>query len=284
MNYLRLLLPLLLFYGCNKEKLKAPDAFFIKPQSITVSTTTLQGTGSHKITDLWYYVNNSFKGAFPTENTLPIPSSGQTQVLIYPGIKNNGISATRLAYEFYEPITIDTAIASGNTFYPNLIFKYKSAAVFKWVEDFEGFGTTSGITITKTNNSDTTFTILNKVSNPSADVFEGNRCFYFGLDANRAIGVFQSTALYNLPKGGAPVYLELNYKCTQPFEVGVYSTTGGYTYASSVNTSPNWNKIYIHLSTAVTTNLGSLVGLYFRSVKQVDNPEFFIDNIKIVSY
>lgn len=284
MKYLRLFLFLLLFYGCTKESLKAPDAFFIKPTNISVSSTTAQGTSSHKITDISYYVNGKFQGFFPIGSTLPIVSSGLTNLSFQPVIKNNGISATRQPYVFYEPIRFDTTVAAGTTFSRNLTFNYKSGCVFHWVEDFEGFGTTSGITIVKSNNSDTTFSILNKLTDPNADVFEGSKCLYFALDANRQIGQFQSTATFNLPKGGAPVYLEINYKCNQSFDVGVYSTNSAYTYVSSVNDSETWNKIYIQLSAGVSTNLTTNCGLFFRANKQVDNPQFFIDNIKIISF
>lgn len=284
MGYLRLFLLLVLFYGCTKESLKAPDAFFIKPENISVSTTSVQGTTSNKITDISYYVNGKFQGVYPIGSTLPIKSTGLTNISFLPVIKNNGISATRIPYEFYESIKLDTTVETGTTFNRKLTFKYKSTCKFHWIEDFEGFGTTSGITIVKSNNSDTTFTILNKSTNPNEDIFEGNKCLYFALDANRQIGQFQSTATFNLPKGGAPVYLELNYKCNQAFDVGVYSTVGAYTYVSTVNDSENWNKIYIQLSAGVSTNLTTTCGLFFRASKQVDNPQFYIDNIKIISY
>lgn len=283
MRLLRLFVLVLFFYGCNKETLKAPDAFFVKPQNISVSTTTVHGSSSHKITDLWYYTNNQFQGAYPSGNTLPIVSSGSTKITVFAGIKNNGISATRQPYVFYESIEIDTNVAAGNTFNRNFTFKYKDACKFQWLEDFEGFGTTSGISIIKSTNSDTTYTILNKSINPNADVFEGSKCFYFALDANRQVAQFQSTATFSLPKGGAPVYLEINYKCNQSFDIGVYNGFT-YTYVSTVNDSPDWNKIYIQLSAGVTLTQASSVGLFFKAVKQVDNPEFFIDNIKIISF
>lgn len=283
MRLLRLFVLLLFFYGCNKETLKAPDAFFIKPGTIAVNSNTAQGTSSHKITDLWYYVNNQFQGVFPAGNILPISSNGQTQIVVFPGIKNNGISATRQPYDFYEAIKIDTTIAAGQTLTRNFIFKYKSNCVFHWIEGFEGFGTTSGISMVKSNNSDTMFTILDKTVTPNADIFEGNKCIYFALDANRQIAQFQSTATFNLPKGGASVYLEFNYKCNQPFDVGVYNGFS-YTYVSSVNKSDTWNKIYIQLSAGVTTNLATTAGLFIKAVKQTDNPQFYIDNIKIISY
>ena len=89
---------ILFFYGCSKEKLKAPDAYFFKINTISVAVTTpsIQGTTSHKITDLWLYVNGNYKGAYPTGSLLPIATYGPSKIQIYAGIKNNGISATRI--------------------------------------------------------------------------------------------------------------------------------------------------------------------------------------------
>lgn len=283
MRLLRIFLLLLFFYGCNKEKLKAPDAFFILPKSVSVSSSSLQGTSSHKITDLWYYVNNQFKGAFPSGNILPVTSTGQTEIVVFAGIKNNGISDTRQPYEFYESIKIDTSVAMGSTINKNLVFNYKSSTKFHWIEDFEGFGSTSGVTIQTAINSDTTFAILNKISNPNADVFEGSKCFYFGLDDNRRLAHFQSVNTYNLPKGGAPVYLEINFKCSQPFSVGLYSGLNTFPIGV-INTSHAWNKIYIQLSSGATQNTGSTAGLYIAASKSTDDAWFYIDNIKILSY
>jgi hypothetical protein len=276
-----------LFIGCDKqkEKLKAREAFFVQPQSVTVSTLAVQGTASNKITDLWYYVNGEFKGAYPVGNILPIPSTGPTQVQIFPGIKNNGISETRLPYEFYQPIILDTSLAPGTVCNRNFTFQYKSSTKFKWIEDFEGWGTTSGISIKTSNNSDTDFVVLDKNVDPQADVFEDKKCFYFALAGDRRIGQYESISQFVLPKNGATVYLELDYKCTAPFEVGVYSGTQ-YIYLASVSAKEFWNKIYIQLSSGVSTLSGNSCGLYFRAFKASNKAveEFRLDNIKILSY
>jgi len=283
-----IILLILLFIGCNKEKQKAPEAFFIKPESISVAVTnaTLQGTNSHKITDLWYYVNGQFKGAYPVGNMFPIPSTGPTQIVVYPGIKNNGISATRQPFEFYEPVTIDTSVTPGTVVNRNFNFKYKAGTKFNWLEDFEGFGTTSGISIKTSNNSDTSFTILDKTVTPGADIFEGTKCFYFAVDDVKKVAQFESVSQsYALPKSGQPVYLEINYKCTQPFDIGVFSGTT-LIYVASVNTNENWNKIYIQLSTGVSTLPNSTCGLFLRAFRDgnASSSQIWIDNIKIISY
>jgi hypothetical protein len=286
MRLFGIFLLLLLFIGCNKEKLKAPDAFFITPETVNlaVSNPSVQGTTSQKITDIWYYVNGQFKGAFPVGNTFPVPSTGPTQVTVFAGIKNNGISATRQPYEFYEPIFFDTSVTPGTQIKRDFTFKYKTGTVFRWLEDFEGFGTTSGVSIKNSNSTDTSFSILNLVTNPTADVFEGTKCMYFALDDNKRNAKYESNFQYALPKSGAAVYLEINYKCTGPFEVGVYSGTS-YWYVSGVNASDSWNKIYIQLSSGVSSLTGNC-GLYVRALKTDNLPktEYWIDNIKIVSY
>jgi hypothetical protein len=287
MRPIAIFLLLLIFTACSKlkDKQKAPEAFFMQSEAVAVSTTTLQGTQSHKITDLWYYVNGQYKGAYPTGNIFPVASTGPTQLTVYAGIKNNGISTTRLPYEFYEPLVIDTAIDPGKLVKRNFTFKYKSGTKFNLVEPFEGFGSVSGTSIKVSNNSDTTFQILDKTSNPSADVFEGNKCMYFAVDNVSKIAQFETTVAYNLPKSGQAVYLELNYKCSQPFDVGVFSGSS-FQYAGTVNTSPEWNKIYIQLSTAVSSLPNTSCQLYIRTLfnGEASYQQFWIDNIKILSY
>lgn len=276
----------LLFIGCNKEKLKAPDAFFIKPESITVAVTnsTLQGTTSHKISDIWYYVDGKFKGAFPAGNMFPVTVSGPTRLTFFAGIKNNGIAATRQPYEFYESLNFDTTVSQGTIVKRNFEFKYKSAVKFHWLEDFEGFGTTSGISIKNSSNTDTSFAIATSTLAPFPNVFEGTKCLYFAVDNTKRAAQYESTSTFNLPKSGEPVYLEMNYKCTAPFEVGVHNGSNYY-YVAGINTSSDWNKIYIQLSSGVSTLSGNC-GLYIRTFKNNTDAvsEFWIDNIKILSY
>ena len=272
--------------GCNKEKQKAPEAFLIKPGSIALAITdaTVQGTASHKITDIWYYVNGQFKGAFPSSSTFPVPSTGPTALIFFPGIKNNGISATRQPYEFYSPVVLDTAVHPGTVVNLNFSFNYKSATKFRWLENFEGFGTTSGISIQKSNNTDTSFAILTNTMIPAPDIYEGTKCMYFAVDDDKRVAQFESVAQFPLPKNGEPVYLEMNYKCTDAFEVGVYSGTN-YWFIAGVNASSEWNKIYIQLSSGVSQLPGNC-GWYVRTVKSAPGGknEYWIDNLKILSY
>ena len=107
---------------------------------------------------------------------------------------------------------------------------------------------------------------------------------YFAVDDIKRVAQYESNFTYALPKTGAPVYLEINYKCTAAFEVGVFSSTT-YWYVAGANASPTWNKIYIQLSSGVSQLSGNC-GLYIRTFKlsEAAKEEFWIDNIKILSY
>ncbi|MGZ3882939.1 MAG: hypothetical protein ACXVPD_01855 [Bacteroidia bacterium] len=240
--------------------------------------TSAQGSASQKITDIWFYVNGLFKGTYPVGNTLPVDAKGSAKIVFYAGIKNNGISETRQPYEFYAPVETDTTVNSDITVTRDFSFKYKSNTIFHYVEDFES----PAMNLKSSPGSDIQqFQMLNN----SYDKLEGNY-MYFSIDGNDRNGFFESVNQYSLPLDGAPVYMELNYKCNQPFTVGVCN---GYDYRSAVtvNGSPGWNKIYIQLSTVVSTPpTYAKYGIFIRALKQkeLEKAEFFIDNIKLLSY
>ena len=61
----------LLFSNCNKEKLKAPPVSYLKIDTALVAVSSAsQGTTSNKITDIWVYVDQQFKGAYPLGNLI----------------------------------------------------------------------------------------------------------------------------------------------------------------------------------------------------------------------
>jgi hypothetical protein len=279
-----LLINLFLLPSCKKY-VAAEAAFFIKPEAITVTpTSTTQGSGSHKITDLWLYVNGKFQGAYPTGNLMPIITKNENvKINILAGIKNNGISDTRISWPFYDLINIDTLVESGKTINRSITFKYNPNTKFEWMENFDGSGFTlvkSIGTVSGNGNSDANWSI-----SPTSEAFEGKSAVIdmSGMFTG-AIAQVESAATHTLPLANANVYLEINYKCNERFEVGVIS---GSTTKSTVFVTPseNWNKIYIHLADALNREPNSTAQkIYFKMVKNGDipNQKMYLDNIKVV--
>lgn len=271
-------LPVLFFTTCKKYQ-PAPSAFFIKPVSLNVAPTSQQGSASHKITDLFLYVNGKFQGAYAYGSTMPIVNYGESvRIDIFAGIKNNGISGTTITWTFYDKISFDTLVESGKTIERGLTFKYNPGVNFLWLEDFDG----AGISLVRSSPTSLT-TSLNIVS--SAESFQGKSAM-FELPSNIILGQFESSIAYTIPLGNPNVYLELNYKCDLELEVGI---TDGVNLKNAItlNAKSEWNKIYIQLAEAANRlPAPTQQKIYFRALNpnQMNNARVWLDNIKLITF
>jgi len=269
----------LVAFSCKKDFKPASEAYFITTNKVQLITKLNQGYGSHNITDLWLYTNGFFRGAYPIGSKMPIMlADGKASIQLLAGIKNNGISETRINWLLFEPIKLDTIVKSGENITRNFSFNYKDAVVFKWLESFE----LSGFSLVKSAISDTIF----KVHTNDEHVFEGNKSIELGLTGNALLAQLESAVAFDLPTGAASgnVYLELDYKGNTQFEVHV-STNNDLAYVSTVNPKENWNKIYIQLSDAININTAStfkkIVIKVFRN-QSITEQKIYLDNIKLV--
>jgi hypothetical protein len=266
---------LFLLSSCKKYK-PAGEAFFIRASKVSLAVTKGQGSANHKITDLWLYVNGKFQGVYPVGNIMPVPSNGQTaRIEIFAGIKNNGISDTRIYWSFYELLRIDTLVENGKTIDRAFTFKYNANTTFTLNESFDD----SGFTVRKSDISDTIFNVI-----ASADSFEG-KSIELGLTGSHKVAQIESSGDgFALPLGSGNVYLELNYKCTHEFVVGLLGNNNYEKPVITLNPTDEWNKIYIQLSTAVSSPpTSNKYKVYFRLLKKTSSdPKVFLDNIKLV--
>ena len=279
-KYILFLIVFLVLISCNKTKLKSPDACFIVINNPTLLTNpTIQGANSQKITDIWYYVDDNFKGVFPIGSIMPVLGTGNSKITLFAGIKNNGISATRLPYEFYKGDVINQYFESGKTYTFSPVFEYLTGAVFptQGCEDYENPG------VKYQSVGDSSTVVIADVNK----VFGGiGHSLFMSMSDLKPTSQIKTSSSMSLPVGGTPIYLELNYKCNQPFEVGVIAGATEVRPAITVNPSPEWNKIYIQLSLAVSTQpTYNYYDIYIKATKQGDvpTPEIYIDNIKLVT-
>mgnify|MGYP000753315878 CR=1 FL=1 len=257
---------------------------YIQIDTIQLSTDyTAEGTESHKITDAWVYVNDQLIGTYELPATVPVLKSGSNKIVVYAGIKMNGVSATRIPYPFYEPYEITTELFPDSIIKFEPVVHYYSSATFPWKEDFEN----PGYTLEITSMSDTTF---DKVTG-TADVFEGSSSGHFVMrNPPHILLECKTINEYALPKGGKPVFLELNYKCNNTFRIGIFENEGGASnqvpQTIVINKSENWNKIYVNLTNEINLFANATsYNVYFGVIPDDESnpqPEVFIDNIKLV--
>lgn len=266
--------------SCDFINPEEPVPSYIHIDKFTLTTTSEQGSSSSKITDAWVYVDDQLIGAFELPATFPVLQEGIHNVKIKPGIKVNGIAATRAIYPFYTYYSSDVTLIKDSAITINPTITYNASTVFEWKEAFED----GGISIEKTMFSDT---IMEKTSDVNA-LFEGNYSGVVHLDENHILYEGNSINNFDLPGGDTPVFLEMNYKTNCEIYVGLYansstqSTPFGILYLNKTDT---WNKIYINLKTAVNSNTGATgFQVFFHIEKSSDasSGTILFDNIKLI--
>jgi hypothetical protein len=277
---------LMFFAACNKFEGEQTIPSYLKIDTVFFSTNyPTQGSKTHNFTDVWVYVNDQLIGAFEMPVTIPILITGSQKLEIRPGIKLNGISATRAPYPFIKPY-----INNSFTFFQDSIVSLKPTVSyydninFVWTEDFEG----TGLSIEKTPQSDTNIAKTQPSNHPEALLSEySSYSGYVHLENDKKKFQIASFNGYDLPGKGTPVFLEIDYKCSRYFGVGLFANVDNSVVSLPlvvVNQSNVWNKIYINLSPIVTEyNTARDFKVYFESEKGDDeNARFYFDNIKLI--
>ena len=94
--------------ACTPEKwdLGSPELIHISEYNLT--TTPEQGTAEHRVEEVWVYSTTDVLGVYPLPATVALPSGHPEALTLVPGIRANGVSATRRTYPFYEVTRIET--------------------------------------------------------------------------------------------------------------------------------------------------------------------------------
>jgi hypothetical protein len=256
---------------------------YLSIDSIYLSTDYYtQGTSSQYITDAWVYVDDEFIGAFELPAKFPVLKSGKHHVKIWPGIKRNGIAATRVTYAFYNPIEKDLKLGLDSTTKAGTLkTTYQTTASFVWKEDFDDVA----VSLDTTNRSTA---YIQRTASGSPFTFEGSHSGMVVFDSVHDFFEAQTHSEYQIP--AQPVYLEMNFNITNPLVVGVftYGTTTLYqTPIITLNpTNGQWKKIYIDLSVTLNAYSGmTSYRVYFYAFKDATMKESMVlfDNLKVVT-
>jgi hypothetical protein len=258
--------------SCNLINPVEPTPAYVHIPSIELTTDYVdEGSASHSIVDAWVYVDNQVVGVFELPAEFPVLETG-SKIQVFPGIKQDGISNTRIPYPFYEvheqqyslqPATIDTISPS---------IRYRSGVMFPLKEDFE------------IGNDFTEMGITSAIG----DVFEGDKSGFILLDAGIPDFVASSQP-YPLPGNGSRVFLEMDYRNEGAFNVLLLvnaSSGPDIKYVITINPKDDWNKIYIDLTSAVSSNPATSYQVVFAGELPQGKSEaaYYWDNIKLVHF
>ena len=109
------------------------------PSFISLNEFEHAEVGTAKIVDAWVYIDNDLQGIYQLPNTIPVLKNGEQKLYIAPGIKENGISATRTSYPFYAWHQEEVYLSPFDTIYINPSTSYISDCI-QWEENFNGVG------------------------------------------------------------------------------------------------------------------------------------------------
>jgi hypothetical protein len=274
-----LLLPVL-FWRCNREE-PIPAYIYIPSVHFFIDSAQQQGTASHKITDAWITVGGNFLGVYELPATIPVLTTGDQKISISAGVKENGISATRLPYPFYTVFETTKKLEAGviDTILPDFTYSTKKTH-FDWIQDFE----TGTLGLAPTSSNTAKFAITTQPDS----VFEGTGSLHISLDDSANVLDLNTTNTYILPRGLA-VWLEVNYKTEVPVKFGILSIgASGATelFGGGVNPNNEWNKIYINLSTLVSLQpSANTFRFYIQNEPNSKTPaHVLLDNIKVLHF
>lgn len=270
---------LFLFSSCHKE---APIPSYIHIDQCSLTTTyATQGSNSQKIIDAWVDVDGQAIGAFEMPCTVPVLFSGQHTIMVWPGIKENGISTTRVQYPFYNTYTITATLTQGSILKVNPTTTYAAFSNFSFIQDFEG-----GTNMLDSSGTDTSMQI---VHSPNPAVFEGTGSGIVFLTGNKNTYFGVTKSKYILPNT-PPIFLEMNYNCNTEFNVGVVAYDASNNYIGQMialnlrPTTSGWNKVYVNLNDVVLGFNAAKYAIFFSMQKNSDPSYFYLDNVKLISH
>ncbi len=286
-HLLYLVFPVLASLSACKDEAEQIPAY-LRIQPFTVNEPG--GVGWQEITDGWLYVNGEFLGAYTLPATVPVLAEGESEVFIYPGVKENGINYTPNLYLFMKRYETKVNLSGPNqtTIQPSTA--YDLAAVFP----YEGRGDLDGSPtlqiIDRDGDTGSTFSLTTN------GAFSGKSLLMAVDTAHPTIDI--STEKVALPSTAAQeVWLELHHNNDIPFTLNLLGSSSGSTaeYAQAVyrfNETDGWNKIYINLTEFLIAAAQDEYSLYIHVTLPKDekgnysttNGKVLLDNLRLVHF
>ncbi len=283
--YFSAFLAVAVFAGCKDEAEPIPAYLRIEPFVVNEQG----GAAWHKITDGWLYVNGEFLGAYTLPATVPVLAEGESEIILLPGVKENGIALTPNIYSFFTRYEVDANLTPPDMTVVQPSTAYDAESIFPW----EGRGDLDGSSTLQFQNIDTDSATTFVLTNVGA--FAGKSLLMEVDTAHPTIEI--ATEKATLPATAAQeVWLELHHNNDIPFTLNLLSSTsGGQEIGQAIylfNETEGWNKIYINLTEFLVSVQQTEHRLFFRVTLPKDdfgkytdlNGKVMLDNIRLVHF
>lgn len=230
--------------GCNiiNPEEKVPTYLHIDPYTFSNPDSAVTGSSSHLVTSSWVYFNGFPVGVFDLPCTVPVVTDQAGTIYVLPGVTNQGIKSYQIQYPFYRGDTFHLEYNPGKTqsFKPaTRYYESLTSSNFPLIETFD-----NGNIFTKLSGD----TFITRSTDASLR-FEGTASGYIYMKSPQTTS--ESISTISFLRSTNNCYMELNYKCSLPFQVGIKGAdSSGNTYGeylAGFNPKNEWNKVYIDL-------------------------------------
>lgn len=268
--------------SCDLLDSGGPEAAFLKMEDPVILVNPDQGANTSNISDAWVFANGASIGVYFIPAKVPvILEADPTEIVIFPGIRLNGISSAPAINPFYKSLEFSDSYTPGVEVQIPLEFAYKTETVFELLENFEG---NHLFTFDEDGNPETTLTTTTDEFRSGArsgllEVSESDPIL-----ESASFFVFDSDVVQN-----GPVFLEMDYKNTVDILVGligVEGITSFKNYKLGLRPSEEWNKVYIDFTEDISQSqlegYRVVFGLNYDSSKAESIA--YIDNIKLLHF
>jgi len=263
-----------LFQSCDIVNPAERTPTYLHIDSFQFIATPNTGTASHNINAVTAYVDFVPIGTYDLPATIPVLAE-KGQLLLVPMVAYSGLRDVVVPYTFYKADTSTFTPSLGQTIVYIPKTQYLDSVLNFIHEDFESGNSFVGL------EGDT----LKRTSDPNY-VFEGS---YGGVvdlkDSSYSLSVMSMPFSLSM---SAEAYLEVNYKGTASFVIGVQTTVNGsnvtqYIYGFNARTS--WNKVYVGLQDFITQYPNNTYRILLKLQRQNDQPGYVaFDNFKVVTH
>lgn len=285
--YIGFILPFC-FSACNiiNPKEQIPTYLHLEPFTFSNPDSVFTGSSSHSIPSANVFVNDVSVGIFDLPCTIPVMMTKTSSVLITPYVTNQGLKSYVFRYPFYQNDTTTLLYNPGKVqnYTPKTRYSIGiPSTAFKAKINFE-----EGL-LFKNMSGDTTI-VLEK---DPLKVFEGKNCGAIYVNQAHKASENISTIYFERPASNEKCYMELDYKCSVPFTIGLQAEDAGGSllpeYLAGFYPKESWSKLYIELSTF--TNKALLYNKFYIILRaNLNDPGtnytegyVLIDNIKVIA-
>ena len=279
----RMLLIVALAAACTPDPADLPHRLHVPAWAFSVEPG--QGEPTERIEEVWVYTERGVLGAFPLPADIPLllEDLGASESLTFlPGIRANGVAASRKPYPFYRAVTVDLALVPGTTDTLALSTGYAEGVDVVVAEDFE--------TANRFVEAASSTAEVVRTTDPDW-VLDGEGSGYIALGPGAAVlTATTNEQQYPLPPNDA-VWLEIDYRCSHEFAVGLLAVNAGNTTRTPIlvlrPTDGERKKVYLDLAPVVRSLPGTDGWeLTLDAVWDgVTAPAYIVvDNLKIVTF